>query len=88
MIVCNQCKKCGKCGKPYGRNSNYAEKCKDFEKKKTTNFENLSDIKKLAKFFSRIADCSACPLKDKCVANPTRDDCTKLFTKWLESEEN
>lgn len=39
------------CGKPYNQNSNYAEVCEDFEKRKMTNFENLSDIRKLANFF-------------------------------------
>lgn len=40
-MICNQCNKCGKCGKPYSSNSTYAEICKDFEKKKMTNFEKI-----------------------------------------------
>ena len=51
-----------------------------------TNFENLSDIRKLAKFFSRVADCSACPLNCECVAEPTAKDCENLYTKWLKRE--
>ena len=44
MLLCKECKKCGMCGKPYGQNSNYAEKCKDFEKKKMTKFERLKSL--------------------------------------------
>ena len=89
MILCKQCKKCEKCCKPYSPNSNYAEVCEDFEKKKMTNYEKIKQmsIDDMARFFDKIFDCHNCP-NDTYSCGSNGNVCTKQIKEWLESEEN
>lgn len=86
-MICSQCKKCGECGKPYSANSNYAEKCKDFEKKKITNFERIKQmsIEEMADYIACRMCCSTCPIKPVCIHDHVIG-CRNVFRKWLESE--
>lgn len=92
MKLCMQCKKCGECGKPYSASSNYAEKCKDFEKRKITNFEN---IKKMG--FDELADMlvveivglQPCKLFQALPTEKTyiiKSTAVQDVKRWLESE--
>lgn len=82
MILCKECKKCGKCGKPYSENSNYAEQCKDFEKKKLTVFAKIKqmNIDEMVDFFIKERLCDA---MDICT---DRNECKGCFKEMLERE--
>ena len=96
-IICNQCKKCGECGKPYSSNSTYAEICKDFEKKKMTNYEKIKSmsVEDMAEMFldeseNHYTYCNHCSHQSfyapHCTSNNLRIDCVYAVKKWLESE--
>lgn len=91
-MICRECEKCGKCGKPYSSISNHAEICKDFEKKKQTNFEAIKNmsIEEMTVFLHNSAFsipkgicnvvCNGfCYVKHK-------PECMKKIKQWLESE--
>ena len=87
-MICSQCKKCGECGKPYSANSNYAERCNDFEKKKITNFERIKNmsVEEMVKTIDDYRYFLAC---DLCVFfgdNCPNNSCTVGIKLWLESE--
>lgn len=91
-MICSQCKKCGECGKPYSANSNYAEKCKDFEKKKITNFERIKQmsVEELADMLTvEIVGLQPCKLFQALPTEKTyisKKAAVQDVTKWLESE--
>lgn len=91
-MICSQCKKCGECGKPYSANSNYAEKCKDFEKKKITNFERIKQmsVEELADMLTvEIVGLQPCKLFQALPTEKTyisKKAAVKDVIKWLESE--
>lgn len=73
--------------KPYSSNSNYAERCKDFEKKKITNFEKIKQMS-----VEDMALMLMCPAeydtdfnkKSKCKGSFS--NCYNCTLHWLESE--
>lgn len=92
MAICSQCKKCGECGKPYSLNSNYAERCKDFEEKKITNIEKIKNmgVDEMAEFLHNsfgISPSSVCNAvcNGFCYAR-YKPECMKKIKNWLESE--
>ena len=88
-MICRQCKKCGECGKPYGSNSTYAEICKDFEKKKMTNFEKIKamTINEMARSTIPFFQCPYDTPYNGCeMGKQFDDDCIKCTKHWLESE--
>lgn len=91
-MICSQCKKCGECGKPYSANSNYAEKCKDFEKKKITNFERIKQmsVEELADMLTvEIVGLQPCKLFQALPTEKTyisKKAAVQDVTKWLKSE--
>ncbi len=71
--------------KPYSSNSNYAERCKDFEKKKITNFERIKQmsVEDMANFLcDATSECIFCPVTN-C---ESAINCYKNTLHWLESE--
>lgn len=88
-MICSQCKKCGECGKPYSSNSNYAERCKDFEKKKITNFERIKQmsVDEMAYFLNGFfTTCELCTHNTKKGGMGCTGGCIDGKTHWLESE--
>lgn len=91
-MICSQCKKCGECSKPYSANSNYAEKCKDFEKKKITNFERIKQmsVEELADMLTvEIVGLQPCKLFQALPTEKTyisKKAAVQDVTKWLKSE--
>ncbi len=88
-MICSQCQKCGKCGKPYSSNSNYAERCKDFQKKKITNFEKIKSMtidEMTEQLFFIFACDNGCPVKKDINYDCLFTGCKIGIKKWLESE--
>ena len=87
-MICKQCKKYGKCGKPYSSISNYAEKCKDFEKQKQTNFEAIKNmsIDEMAKFLDKIDIGKINISQGFCDVCKNDGGCWKCTLEWLKSE--
>ena len=92
MKLCKDCKNYGSCKKPYSSNSNYAERCKNFDKKHITNFEKIKkmSIEEMAQFlfvheFSKCYDCGYYQMH--CSGKYFDDICCSMGIKhWLESE--
>lgn len=83
-MICCQCKKCGECGKPYSSNSTYAEICKDFEKKKMTNFEKIKSMS-----VDEMAECILDEFRiacDNCECRNNYNDCKFCIQSYLKSE--
>lgn len=88
-MICSQCKKCGECGKPYSANSNYAERCNDFEKKKITNFERIKNmsVEDMAYFLNGFfSTCELCAHNTNNGGVGCTGGCIDGKTRWLESE--
>lgn len=86
-MICCQCKKCGECGKTYSSNSTYAEICKDFEKKKMTNFEKIKQMSVDEMAQNNMGGFLGCPY----LCSPDIDcnedkNCIYCVKHWLESE--
>ena len=88
-MICNHCNKCEKCGKPYSSNSTYAEICKDFEKKKMTNYEKIKQmsVEEMARSAIPFFQCPYDTPYVGCeMGKKFDDDCIKCTKHWLESE--
>ena len=97
MKLCKQCKKCGKCKKPYSEMSNYAERCKEFEEIKQTNYDcikamsvdemadvilNSNDEICFAKCKAETGNGYSCKFGD----NLDISNCKNCMKEWLESD--
>ena len=90
MKLCKQCKKCGKCKKPYSELSTYAERCKQFEEIKQTNYDRIKamSVEEMAEFICSIYDDNGeTYTADKNIEWDTIPDYDEYKIKeWLESE--
>ncbi len=93
MKLCKQCKKCGKCKKPYSEMSNYAERCKEFEEIKQTNYDCIKamSVDELADVIYDLPDkicLQNCRNKFECPCGENLDisNCKNCMKQWLESE--
>lgn len=90
MKLCRHCKKVGKCGKPYSVNSNYAERCCDFEEKMSTNYDIIKDMS-VEEMASMLAYCVIGAVlntadKKEIVLYKDFDDLSMEYKRFLESE--
>lgn len=94
MKRCGDCKKYNDCYKGreiYGRLSNYAEDCKNFQEKVPTNFERIKNmsIEGMADFLDELTE-AACTMASNCDICPLLTDANSCqrndIKKWLESE--
>ena len=90
MKLCKDCKNHGSCKKPYSSNSNYAERCKNFDKKHITNFEKIKkmSIEEMAQSDMEIFTCPYTLVDETYgfMCKEFNDDCTSCIKHWLESE--
>ena len=91
MKLCRNCQNRGKKSKCdlYIANSSYAEKCKDFERKKQTNADSIRKMsdEELAEFIKELNEvCLAGAGKVDCSRKEDCIDCMGVVLDWLQSE--